>query len=108
MSGTEYHGAYGIRILGNEMAPDLPDGSVAVFDPASTPHAGDIVAVWLQGATSPTIVRLGLAVPPPGKYVDLEPQLGVQEGGFIRMVPMARVRHVHPFVRIADPREVAS
>ena len=99
---------YAIGILGDALAPELPDGCMAIFDPSQSPKGGDIAAVWLRGADSPCVVRLALAVPPKGTWVDLEPMLGIKDDeGATRMISMSKVRHVHRFARIARPEELA-
>lgn len=103
-----FDGLYALGIQGCELEPDLPDGCFAIFDPAAgVPSAGDVVAVWLHGKSNPLVVRLALAVPPEGKWLDCVPQLAIRgPDDRVRFIGMPQVKGLHRFARVAKPEEL--
>lgn len=74
--------AYAVGIRGDSLAPQLKNGQQAIFDPgAGAAVRGDIVAIWLHGASTPRVVRLATALPPLGlNWGGVEPLLGIETG----------------------------
>lgn len=92
--------AYAVGIQGDFLAPELCDGDIAVFDPdagSGLRHA--IVAVWPHDAAQPSVVRLAVAMPPEGRYDELE-LLGIQTANGPRMVRMSNIAKVHRLVHV--------
>ena len=102
--------AYAIGIQGDALAPTLLDGQVAVFDPdGGRAHIGDIVALWMRGASGPAVVKLAMAIPPESVGSnELTPMLVIHGGpaGLGRGLAMSRVSRVDRLVEvIRDPAQ---
>lgn len=91
---------FALKIMGDSMAPEIPDGSIAVFaavnDPNIRQHSGQIVAVEVledDGSYSGTVKRVRMS----REYVVLEPINGDHKPKSLRM---NRVRVVGRFLTL--------
>ena len=48
-SGCEASEPFALRVLGDSMSPEFPDGSIIIIDPANEAHDGNYVIAEVEG-----------------------------------------------------------